>query len=40
MTQDVQGNFGYASKHIYLPNAVVGLPSFSNLSLNLAEVFP
>ncbi|HEY9871971.1 MAG TPA: Uma2 family endonuclease [Candidatus Obscuribacterales bacterium] len=38
--QDVQGNFGYASKHIYLPNAVVALPCFPDLSLNLAEVFP
>ena len=38
--QDLQGNFGYASKHIYLPNAVIALPSFPDLSLNLAEVFP
>lgn len=38
--QDVQGNFGYASKHIYLQNAVVALPCFPDLSLNLAEVFP
>lgn len=38
--QDMQGNFGYANKHIYLPNAVVILPGFPELSLHLTEVFP
>lgn len=38
--QDLQGNFGYASKRIYLSNAVVALPCFPELSLNLEEVFP
>ena len=38
--QDQQGNFGYANKHIFLPNSVVTLPGFPELSLNLIEVFP
>jgi hypothetical protein len=36
----MQGNFGYASKRIYLPNVAVALPGFTELSLNLEEVFP
>ncbi len=38
--QDLQGNFGYASKQILLPNASVTLPGFPDLSLNLSSVFP
>ena len=38
--QDLQGNFGYANKHIFLPNAVVNLPSFPDLSIDLSKVFP
>ncbi|AFZ15335.1 protein of unknown function DUF820 [Crinalium epipsammum PCC 9333] len=38
--QDQHGNFGYANKHIFLPNSVVPLPGFPELSLNLTEVFP
>ena len=38
--QDLQGNFGYANKQIFLPNARVTLPSFSDLSLDLSSVFP
>ena len=38
--QDQHGNFGYAHKHIFLPNSIVTLPCFPELSLNLTEVFP
>lgn len=38
--QDRQGKFSYRSKRIILSNEVVQLPFFSDLSLNLAEVFP
>lgn len=38
--QDLQGNFGYASKQIFLPNAVVPVPSFPDLFLDLSRVFP
>ncbi len=38
--QDLQGNFGYASKQILLPNASVTLPGFPDLSLDLSSVFP
>lgn len=38
--QDLQGNFGYASKQIFLPNASVALPGFPDLSLDLSRVFP
>jgi Uma2 family endonuclease len=38
--QDQQGNFGYAHKHIFLPNSIVILPCFPELSLSLTEVFP
>lgn len=38
--QDLQGNFGYANKHIFLPNLSVTLPSFPDLSLDLSSVFP
>ncbi|MDZ8023790.1 MAG: Uma2 family endonuclease [Nostoc sp. DedQUE11] len=38
--QDLQGNFNYATKQIYLPNAIVNIPEFPDLSLNLSVVFP
>lgn len=38
--QDLQGNFGYASKQIFLPNMVVPLPGFPDLSIDLSRVFP
>ncbi|MDJ0736218.1 MAG: Uma2 family endonuclease [Nostocaceae cyanobacterium] len=38
--QDLQGNFAYASKQIFLPNTFVPLPSFPDLSLDLSKVFP
>jgi len=38
--QDLQGNFGYASKQVFLPNTIVPIPSFPNLSLDLSRVFP
>ncbi|WP_414581370.1 Uma2 family endonuclease [Scytonema sp. PCC 10023] len=38
--QNLQGNFGYRSKFIFLPNESVNLPFFPDLSLNLSKVFP
>ncbi len=38
--QDLQGNFSYASKLVFLPNSVVPIPSFPHLSLDLSTVFP
>ncbi len=38
--QELQGNFGYSVKRIFLPNQSVSLPSFSDLSLDLSKVFP
>lgn len=38
--QDRQGKFNYRLKRIFLPNEVVVLPCFPDISLNLAEVFP
>jgi Uma2 family endonuclease len=38
--QDLQGKFSYGSKQIFLPNASVTLPGFSDLSLDLSSVFP
>jgi len=38
--QDLQGNFGYANKQIFLPTASVTLPGFPDLSLDLSRVFP
>jgi Uma2 family endonuclease len=37
---DLEGNFNYASKQIYLPSAIVNIPEFPDLSLNLSVVFP
>lgn len=38
--QDLQGNFGYANKQVFLPNTVVTIPGFPELSLDLSRVFP
>lgn len=38
--KDLQGNFGYASKRVFLPNTTVTIPGFPNLSLDLFKVFP
>jgi Uma2 family endonuclease len=38
--QDLQGNFGYGSKQIFLLNNSVTLPGFSDLSVDLSSVFP
>jgi hypothetical protein len=38
--QDLQENFGYANKQVFLPNSVVTLPGFPDLSLDLSRVFP
>ena len=38
--QDLQGNFGYQVKRIFLPNQTIVLPCFPGLSLDLSKVFP
>ncbi|NJL09369.1 MAG: Uma2 family endonuclease [Calothrix sp. SM1_7_51] len=38
--QNLQGKFDYASKQVFLPNAVVNIPEFPDLSLDLSEIFP
>lgn len=38
--QELQGNFGYSIRRVFLPNQVVYLPIFANLSLNLSKIFP
>jgi hypothetical protein len=38
--QDSQGRFGYRLKRIVLPDETVGIPSFPDLSIDLAGVFP
>ena len=38
--QELQGNFGYSVRRIFLPNQIVSLPIFANLSLDLSKVFP
>ncbi|MBL1198303.1 MAG: Uma2 family endonuclease [Nostoc sp. GBBB01] len=38
--QYLQGNFNYANKQIYLPNAIVNIPQFPDISLNLSLIFP
>jgi Uma2 family endonuclease len=38
--QDNQGKYGYSNKRIVLPNHVVTLPGFPDLSLDLIRVFP
>jgi len=38
--QELQGGFGYGVKRIVLPNQVIALPCFPDLSLDLSKVFP
>ncbi|OKH39087.1 hypothetical protein NIES2119_08125 [[Phormidium ambiguum] IAM M-71] len=38
--QNSQGNFGYQNRRIVLPNQVIALPGFPDLSLDLSRVFP
>jgi Uma2 family endonuclease len=38
--QDNQGKYGYLNKRIILPNQVISLPCFPDLSLDLNKVFP
>lgn len=38
--QNSQGNFGYQNRRIVLPNQVILLPCFPDLSLDLNRVFP
>ena len=38
--QNLQGEFGYRRKLIYLPNESVALPCFPDLTLDLSKVFP
>ena len=38
--QDLQGKFGYRRKVIFLPNETVNLPCFSELTLDLSNIFP
>jgi Uma2 family endonuclease len=38
--QDPQGKFDYAQRYRSLPNKIVSLPCFPDLSLDLAKIFP
>ncbi|MBD2439962.1 Uma2 family endonuclease [Nostoc sp. FACHB-110] len=38
--QDNHGKYGYLNKRIVLPNQVISLPCFSDLSIDLNKVFP
>ncbi|MEH2062218.1 MAG: Uma2 family endonuclease [Nostoc sp.] len=38
--QDNKGRYGYSNKRIVLSNEVINFPCFSDLSLDLARVFP
>ena len=38
--QDNKGKFGYKNRRILLPNQVIALPCFPDLSLDLSRVFP
>jgi Uma2 family endonuclease len=38
--QSTQGSFGYQVSQIVLPDRVINLPHFDNLSLDLAKIFP
>ena len=38
--QNLQGKFGYRRKVIFLPNETVNLPCFSELTLDLSNIFP
>lgn len=35
-----QGKYGYLNKRIILPNQVIALPCFPDMSLDLSKVFP
>ncbi|MHC5760974.1 Uma2 family endonuclease [Nostoc sp.] len=38
--QDNQGRYGYSNKRIFLSDEIITFPYFSDLSLDLAKVFP
>lgn len=38
--QNSQGTFGYQNRRIVLPNQIIALPCFPDLSLDLSRVFP
>ena len=38
--QNSKGNFGYQNRRIVLPNQVIALPCFPDLSLDLSRIFP
>ena len=38
--QKIQGDFGYQLQRVVLPNGVVVIPGFPDLSLDLSSVFP
>ncbi|MEH1802951.1 MAG: Uma2 family endonuclease [Nostoc sp.] len=38
--QDNQGRYGYSNKRIFLSDEIITFPCFSDLSLDLAKVFP
>jgi len=38
--RDLQGKFGYASKRIFLPDAVIAIPGFPDRALNVGKIFP
>ncbi|AFZ12599.1 protein of unknown function DUF820 [Crinalium epipsammum PCC 9333] len=38
--QELQGNFGYSVRRIFLPNQIVYLPILADLSLDLSKIFP
>ncbi|MBD2121262.1 Uma2 family endonuclease [Trichocoleus sp. FACHB-262] len=38
--QDLQGNFGYAQKQIFLRNKTVAIPGFDNWAIALDKIFP
>ena len=38
--QELTENFAYSVKRIFLPYQVVMLPNFTDLSLDLSQVFP
>jgi len=38
--QELNGNFTYRLKEIFLPNQQIALPNFSDLLLDLSKVFP
>lgn len=38
--QNSKGKYGYLNKRIILPNQVIALPCFADLSLDLGKIFP